>query len=84
MNWSGMMYHCDNVKLSYRLAKLDTATPCDMRAPGAAIGVTALECALDELSYEVGIDPLEIRQLNFASKDKIRPGVYVQGSPFLL
>ena len=47
VNWSGMMYHCDNVKLSYRLAKLDTATPCDMRAPGAAIGVTALECALD-------------------------------------
>ncbi len=70
VNWSGMMYHCDNVKLSYRLAKLDTATPCDMRAPGAAIGVTALECALDELSYEVGIDPLEIRQLNFASKDE--------------
>jgi xanthine dehydrogenase YagR molybdenum-binding subunit len=70
VNWSGMMYHCDNVKLSYRLAKLDTATPCDMRAPGAAIGVTAMECALDELSYEVGIDPLEIRQLNFASKDE--------------
>jgi xanthine dehydrogenase YagR molybdenum-binding subunit len=64
------MYHCENVKLSYRLAKLDTATPCDMRAPGAAIGVTALECALDELSYEVGIDPLEIRRLNFASKDE--------------
>ena len=70
VNWSGMMYHCENVKLSYRLAKLDTATPCDMRAPGAAIGVTALECALDELSYEVGIDPLEIRRLNFASKDE--------------
>ena len=34
------------------------------------IGVTALECALDELSYEVGIDPLEIRRLNFASKDE--------------
>ena len=70
VNWSGMMYHCDNVKLSYQLAKLDTATPCDMRAPGAAIGVTALECALDELSYEVGIDPLEIRRLNFATKDQ--------------
>lgn len=70
VNWSGMMYHCDNVKLSYRLAKLNTATPCDMRAPGAAIGVTALECALDELSYEVEIDPLEIRRLNFASKDE--------------
>lgn len=70
VNWSGMMYHCDNVKLSYRLAKLDTATPCDMRAPGAAIGVTAMECAIDELSYEIGIDPLAIRQLNFAAMDE--------------
>lgn len=70
VNWSGMMYHCDNVKLTYQLAKLDTATPCDMRAPGAVIGVAALECALDELSYEVGVDPLEIRRINFASKDE--------------
>jgi xanthine dehydrogenase YagR molybdenum-binding subunit len=70
VNWSGMMYHCDNVKLTYALAKLDTATPCDMRAPGAAIGVTALECGLDELAYEVGIDPLEMRRINFASKDE--------------
>lgn len=70
VNWSGMMYHCDNVKLSYHLAKLDTATPCDMRAPGAASGVTALECAMDELSYEVGVDPLELRRLNFAFKDE--------------
>ncbi|MGA7804905.1 xanthine dehydrogenase family protein molybdopterin-binding subunit [Bradyrhizobium sp.] len=67
VNWSGMMYHCDNVRLSYALAKLNTATPCDMRAPGAAVGVTVLECAMDELSYRVGIDPLELRKLNFAS-----------------
>lgn len=70
VNWSGMMYHCDNVKLSYGLVKVDTPTPCDMRAPGAAIGVTALECAMDELSYEVGLDPLELRRVNYAFKDE--------------
>jgi xanthine dehydrogenase YagR molybdenum-binding subunit len=70
VNWSGLAYHCDNVKLSYQLAKLDTATPCDMRAPGAAIGVTTLECAMDELSYEVGVDPLQLRRINFAFKDE--------------
>lgn len=70
VNWSGMMYHCDNVKLTYRLAQLDTATPCDMRAPGAAIGITALECAMDELSYELGIDPLELRRINYADRDE--------------
>lgn len=70
VNWSGMLYHCDNVKLSYRLAQLDTPTPCDMRAPGAAIGVTAFECAIDELAHEVGIDPLELRRINYASIDE--------------
>lgn len=70
VNWSGMLYHCDNVKLSYALAGLNTATPCDMRAPGAAVGVTALECAIDELSYQVGIDPLTLREINFTSKDE--------------
>jgi xanthine dehydrogenase YagR molybdenum-binding subunit len=70
VNWSGLMYHCDNVTLGYRLAKLNTATPCDMRAPGAAVGVTALECAMDELSYKIGIDPLELRKLNFSTKDE--------------
>ncbi len=70
VNWSGMMYHCDNVKLSYSLVKLNTATPCDMRAPGAAVGVNAFECAVDELAHEAGIDPLEFRRLNFASTDE--------------
>jgi xanthine dehydrogenase YagR molybdenum-binding subunit len=70
VNWSGLVYHCHNVKLSYQLAKVDTATPCDMRAPGAAIGVTALESAIDELSYELGIDPLQLRRVNFAYKDE--------------
>src|SRR6201996_4305664 len=70
VNWSGMMYRCDNVKLSYALAQLNTATPCDMRAPGAAVGVTALECAMDELSYELGIDPLKLREINFTTHDE--------------
>jgi xanthine dehydrogenase YagR molybdenum-binding subunit len=70
VNWSGMLYRCDNVALSYALAKLNTSTPCDMRAPGAANGVTVLECAMDELSYEVGIDPLKLREINFTTKDE--------------
>jgi len=70
VNWSGLLYHCDNASFSYELAKINTPTPCDMRAPGAAIGVTALECAMDELAYEVGLDPLELRQRNFSAKDE--------------
>ena len=34
---------------------------CDMRAPGAAWGVFALECAMDELAVKLRIDPVELR-----------------------
>ncbi|MFJ4114684.1 xanthine dehydrogenase family protein molybdopterin-binding subunit [Pseudomonas sp. NPDC089758] len=67
VEWSGMLYHCDNVALSYRLAPLDVYTPLDMRAPGAASGVLALECAMDELACAANLDPLELRRRNFAS-----------------
>ncbi|WP_312367116.1 xanthine dehydrogenase family protein molybdopterin-binding subunit [Ensifer sp.] len=69
-NWSGLAYRCDNVELSYEIVKLDVATPGDMRAPGAATGITALEAAMDELAYEAGIDPLELRLRNFVHRDQ--------------
>ncbi|MFA1731219.1 xanthine dehydrogenase family protein molybdopterin-binding subunit [Xanthomonas campestris] len=66
VNWSGQLYACDNVHLSYNLVSLDQYTPIDMRAPGAAHGVHALEVAMDELSYEIGMDPLALRLKNYA------------------
>lgn len=66
VDWSGMLYACDNVQLGYRLAALDVYTPLDMRAPGAAIGVFALECAMDELAYAASVDPLELRLRNYS------------------
>ncbi|WP_188608151.1 xanthine dehydrogenase family protein molybdopterin-binding subunit [Chelatococcus reniformis] len=69
VNWSGMLYACANTKLSYALAKLNTNTPCDMRAPGATSGVYALEAAMDELAHAAGIDPLELRIRNFSERD---------------
>lgn len=76
VNWSGMLYHCDNTRLSYELAQLDSFTPCDMRAPGAASGVTALEMAMDELAYAANIDPLALRTMNFSSKDESQDKEY--------
>ncbi|MEH6567270.1 MAG: xanthine dehydrogenase family protein molybdopterin-binding subunit [Halopseudomonas sp.] len=65
VQWSGMLYKCPNVTLDYQLVPLDVYTPLDMRAPGATIGVYALECAMDELAYAANIDPLELRRKNF-------------------
>ncbi len=69
VNWSGQVYRCDNVRLAYRLVDLDHYTPMDMRAPGAAHGMHALEVAMDELSYALGMDPLELRLKNHADRD---------------
>lgn len=69
VNWSGLLYHCENVKLTHKVAQLDLFTPIDMRAPGAAWGLYALESAMDELAYKLGIDPLELRLKNYAQKD---------------
>lgn len=69
VNWSGQLYACDNIRLGYQLVDLDQFTPMDMRAPGAAHGVHALEVAMDELSYEVGMDPLAFRLKNYAESN---------------
>ena len=69
LNASRFLHACPNVQTKYRLAKLDISAPTFMRAPGEAQGVYALESALDELSYELGIDPLELRQINYAETD---------------
>lgn len=69
VNWSGQLYASDNVRLEYRLVDLDHYTPLDMRAPGAAHGVHALEIAMDELSYALGMDPLALRLKNYAERD---------------
>ena len=70
VNWSGLMYHCDNVELTHKLAQIDTYTPGDMRAPGATTGVFALEIAMDELAERVGVDPIELRLRNYSEKDE--------------
>ena len=70
VQWSGMLYQCDNVSLDYRLAQLDLCTPSDMRGPGAAWGLYALECAMDELAVKLRVDPVDFRLKNYAETDQ--------------
>lgn len=67
---SGFMISCPNVRTSHRLVPLDTATPVYMRGPGEASGMYAVEAALDELSYALGIDPIELRRRNEPTIDE--------------
>ena len=68
--WSGLLYQCANAKYAHRIAPLDLVTSCDMRAPSAATGVYALECAMDELAVALGIDPLELRLRCYSDRDQ--------------
>ena len=70
VNWSGLLYQCDDVKLDYNITPLDLNTPMDFRAPGAGTGVYALECAMDELAEALGMDPLALRLKNYAETDQ--------------
>jgi xanthine dehydrogenase YagR molybdenum-binding subunit len=76
VGWSGALYTCANTRYSHKLAKLDLATPCDMRGPGATTGVYALECAMDELAVALKIDPLQLRLRNYSDRQQDEDAPY--------
>lgn len=63
---TAVLYQSPLREITYRVAKLDIGAPTYMRAPGEASGSFALESAIDELAFEMGMDPLEFRILNRA------------------
>ena len=69
-SWSALLYKSANANYEHKLARLDVPTPCDMRAPGAATGVYALECAMDELAVALKLDPVELRLRCYSDSDQ--------------
>lgn len=67
-----VLYACEHVATSHRLVRRSVPKPNAMRAPGEAPGSFALESAMDELAYELGLDPVELRLRNFAGRDQHR------------
>jgi xanthine dehydrogenase YagR molybdenum-binding subunit len=68
--WSGLLYKCANAKYEHKLARLDLATACDMRAPSAPTAMFALESAMDELAVALKLDPLELRLRCYSERDQ--------------
>ncbi|WP_328353716.1 xanthine dehydrogenase family protein molybdopterin-binding subunit [Streptomyces sp. NBC_00445] len=58
-----MLYACPNVHVAQRAVRLDLPSPSFMRPP-ESVGSFGLESALDELSYALDIDPVELRLRN--------------------
>jgi xanthine dehydrogenase YagR molybdenum-binding subunit len=59
-------YACPNVTARDKRVRLNIPPIAHMRAPALAEGNFALESLLDELSYELEMDPIELRLRNYA------------------
>jgi xanthine dehydrogenase YagR molybdenum-binding subunit len=64
-----MLYESPNNSTSHKLVRSDIGTPSFTRAPGEAPGTYGLEAAMDELAYELKMDPVEFRLKNYAETD---------------
>ncbi|MBC8083302.1 MAG: xanthine dehydrogenase family protein molybdopterin-binding subunit [Hymenobacter sp.] len=64
-----LLYECPTFEASHQLARANVMTSTFTRAPGEAPGSFAIECSLDDLAAQLGLDPLEIRLRNYADKD---------------
>jgi xanthine dehydrogenase YagR molybdenum-binding subunit len=67
---SKMIYSCENVAVPHHLVKVNVGPPTPMRAPGDCPGSFAIESAMDELAYELGMDPIDLRLRNYAEMDE--------------
>ncbi len=56
-------------ELMLKVARIHRMTAGSVRAPGEAVGMPALEAAMDVLAEEVGIDPVELRLRNIPDTD---------------
>ena len=63
------LYAGPNRLTRHRLAPLDIPVASSMRAPGEAVGLMALECAMDELAEKLSLDPIELRMRNEPGED---------------
>jgi CO/xanthine dehydrogenase Mo-binding subunit len=63
---SAASYACPNASVADVEHRLNIPPPGSLRAPGEAEGNFALESAIDELSYQLGVDPLQLRLRNYA------------------
>jgi xanthine dehydrogenase YagR molybdenum-binding subunit len=63
------LYAGDVRRFRTDLARIDLPATGAVRAPGEAIGTFAVECAMDELAEQLGLDPIELRRRNEPIKD---------------
>jgi xanthine dehydrogenase YagR molybdenum-binding subunit len=66
------LYAAPNRQTRHRLTTLDLQSAEDVRAPGEAPGLLAVEAAMDELAHALTMDPVELRIRNEPTLDPER------------
>jgi xanthine dehydrogenase YagR molybdenum-binding subunit len=70
-----LIYQFDNLKTENAVVPLNLSAPTWMRGPGDCTGDFAVESALDELSYQLKMDPVELRYKNLAIEKNPETGL---------
>lgn len=68
-NVTKIMYATPNFSSRLSVVPVHTVMPGWKRGPGENPSAYALECAIDELSYALNMDPITLRLANWADKD---------------
>jgi xanthine dehydrogenase YagR molybdenum-binding subunit len=68
---SSRLYGIGNFRGRQRLVRTDVQTPGYMRAPHEHPAAFAIECAVDQIAYATGRDPVELRLANDTATDPV-------------
>ncbi|HEX8445300.1 MAG TPA: xanthine dehydrogenase family protein molybdopterin-binding subunit [Sphingomonas sp.] len=63
------LYPGEHRVINHDLVRLNLGLSGSMRAPGEAVGMLALETAMDMLAEKIGVDPVELRKRNDMDTD---------------
>jgi len=64
-----MLYGGENRIITHDIVDVNFVVSGSMRAPGEAVGMMALEGAMDELAEKLDMDPIELRRINDPAVD---------------
>ncbi|MEI5668549.1 xanthine dehydrogenase family protein molybdopterin-binding subunit [Bosea sp. CCNWLW174] len=59
-----LLYAGENRVVDHKVVRTNKQLAVSMRAPGEAVGLLTLECAMDELAEALSLDPIELRLRN--------------------
>jgi xanthine dehydrogenase YagR molybdenum-binding subunit len=65
------LYASESYDIVQHTLELDVLANTFMRGPGEAVGTFAIECAMDELAHDLGIDPIDLRRRNVGDQDPV-------------